>query len=156
MLLASALLDPRVVARYRAKVVEVPGDDCAWWTGSISGAGHGRFWVGSGKVMVAHRFGFALAAGLAALEAAPVVAHRCDNPLCQRVHPDHLAASTPGRNRREWVIRRAIAGGPLTDPRGARGRALALRDLVRRDPSAVILDRVGVLARTGEQLRLFD
>lgn len=41
-----------------------------------------------------------------------------------------MQPSTPRRNRREWAARRALAGGPLTDRRGARGRARALRDAV--------------------------
>jgi hypothetical protein len=40
--LEHALRDPSVVARYRAKVLEVPGSDCLWWHGAVSGRGHGR------------------------------------------------------------------------------------------------------------------
>ena len=45
--LEAALRDPAVVARYRAKVLEVPGSDCWWWQGAVSGRGHGRFYVGT-------------------------------------------------------------------------------------------------------------
>lgn len=45
--LEAALRDPAVVARYRAKVLEVPGSDCRWWQGAVSGRGHGRFYVGT-------------------------------------------------------------------------------------------------------------
>jgi hypothetical protein len=44
--LASALRDPAVVGRYQAKIVSVPGSDCRWWSGAVSGRGHGRFYVG--------------------------------------------------------------------------------------------------------------
>lgn len=153
--LARSLADPGVVQRYLDKVVTIPGSECSWWIGAISGGGHGRFWVGDNLVVVAHRFGFALAQGLEALRAAPLLAHRCDNPLCQRVHPDHLVASTAARNRQEWAIRRHVAGLPLSDPRGSRGRAEALRALVRRDPSGVLADHAQMVVRFGEQRPLF-
>lgn len=40
--LENALRDPAVVARYRAKVLEVPNSDCLWWQGAVSGRGHGH------------------------------------------------------------------------------------------------------------------
>jgi len=49
--LAAAIADPRLVARYRAKVATVPGSACLWWTGTFAGrserectdgGGHGR------------------------------------------------------------------------------------------------------------------
>lgn len=156
MELAEAVRDPGVVARYRAKIARVPGSGCWWWTSAVSGAGHGRFWMGAGRVVIAHRFGFALVAGVEALAAAEVLAHRCDNPLCQRVDAEHVVASTIARNRVEWSIRRHIAGLPLSDPRGARGRAVALRSLVRCDPAGVVRDQEALLARVGEQRPLFE
>jgi len=41
-LLAAALRHPQVVLRYQAKMVTVPGSDCLWWRGAVSGRGHGR------------------------------------------------------------------------------------------------------------------
>ena len=41
-LLEQAVRDPAVVARYRGKVLEVPGSECWWWHGAVSGRGHGR------------------------------------------------------------------------------------------------------------------
>ncbi len=41
-LLTSALREPLVVTRYRVKMVQVPGSDCLWWRGAMSGRGHGR------------------------------------------------------------------------------------------------------------------
>ncbi len=38
--LATALRDPNVVIRYQAKIVTVPGSDCLWWQGVVSGRGH--------------------------------------------------------------------------------------------------------------------
>jgi len=40
--LGSALRDPNVVARYQAKIDAVPGSECLWWSGAVSGRGHGR------------------------------------------------------------------------------------------------------------------
>ncbi|MDQ3359552.1 MAG: hypothetical protein M3520_12165 [Actinomycetota bacterium] len=47
-----------------------------------------------------------------------VLGHRCDNPLCQRVHAEHVVASSYAENRREWAARRELSGSPLGDPRG--------------------------------------
>jgi len=99
-LLAAALRDPQAVLRYQAKMVTVPGSDCLWWRGAVSGRGHGRFYLGRVPVasgdgageegedrevcVIAHRFGYALVHGAAALNAVPVLGHACDNPLVRR------------------------------------------------------------------------
>lgn len=146
--------DADVVARWRAKLVEVPSSGCLWWTGAISGRGHGRFWVARGRVVIAHRFAFAVEHGPDAVAGVAVLGHRCDNPLCQRVGDGHVVASSWSANRREWAARRGLAGGPLTDQRGARGRARVLRDLARTDPvlAAAELSRLRGL---GVQLALW-
>lgn len=142
--LRGAVADPGVVARYAAKVVGVPGSGCLWWTGAVAGRGHGRFWVGapggSDVVVIAHRFAWALAFGADALDQVPVLGHRCDNPLCQRVGDGHVVASSAWLNRQEWVRRRHTIGGALRDVRGARGRAIALREAVRADPAGRALE----------------
>ena len=168
-------MTPTVVARYRAKVLEVPGSDCLWWQGAVSGRGHGRFYVGTvadrsatgpdgdpaggGGVrdlcVIAHRFGYALVYGAAALNSVPVLGHGCDNPLCQRVGPTHVHPSSHAANRRAFLARRFVAGSPLGDPRGARGRSRELRDMTRADPAAVAADQARLL-RLGLQLPLFD
>jgi len=124
--LAAAARDERVIARYRAHLFVVT-DGCWLWTGAISGAGHGRFWVQRGHVVIAHRFGWALAHPGEPLPA--LIGHRCDEPLCQR--PDHLVASSPAQNLAEWAARRHQLGSPLRDARGAAGRARALRTAAR-------------------------
>jgi hypothetical protein len=139
----AAVADPDggVVARFRAKLRQVPGSSCVWWSGAVSARGHGRFWLGSAGgrdvVMIAHRFAFALAFGVDAL--VPVLGHRCDNPLCQNTGPGHVQLSSHLLNRHEWAARRHTVGNPLRDTRGARGRVRALRDVVRRDPTAADL-----------------
>lgn len=154
VVLAAAVTDPRVVHRFRSKIVQVDGTDCAWWTGAVSGRGHGRFWVAGNLVVIAHRFAYALHEGVDELHDAPVLGHQCDNPLCQRVGPGHITLSTVRGNRRDWSARRRIAGSPLGDPRGARGRARALRDLARVDPRLVLGDLEHTRQREGEQPRL--
>ena len=124
-----------------------------YWTGAISGAGHGRYWVADQKVVIAHRFAYALVHGLENLPA--LLGHRCDNPLCQRISPEHVVPSSPHQNRAEWVIRRDILNGPLADPRGPRGRAQALRDLARTDPAFVTADILRVSQLVGHQPVLF-
>ncbi len=39
--LGSTMRDPNVVPRYQAKIVTVPGSECLWWSGAVSGRGHG-------------------------------------------------------------------------------------------------------------------
>jgi hypothetical protein len=163
--LEEALRDPAVVARYRAKVLEVPGSDCLWWSAAVSGRGHGRFYVGTvggegeGEVrdlcVIAHRFGYALVFGAAALNSVPVLGHGCDNPICQRIGAGHVHPSSHAANRRAFLARRSLAGNPLGDARGARGRSRELRDLTRADPAAVAADQSRLL-RLGLQLPLFD
>lgn len=130
----AALVNEDVRSRYQAKVKLVAGYTCWFWTGAISGRGHGRLWVGEDDrgrdvVVIAHRYGYGLAHGASALQSTEVVAHTCDNPLCQ--NPDHWQPSTHAQNRQQWAWRRHQLGGALRDVRGARGRALLVRDAVR-------------------------
>lgn len=136
--LEDALRAESVIARYRAKIHLVPGSDCLWWTGAICGAGHGRFWVKDTTAIIAHRLAYALAYGTTALGQTPLVAHKCDNPLCQ--NPTHLLATTSAENRRQWAQRRHQIKGSLRDTRGARGRAHALRQAIleQRDLDTVV------------------
>lgn len=137
--LRAATADPRTIARFRTKIQVVAGSECWWWDSAVSGRGHGRFWLAApgcrDVVVIAHRFAWALEFGADALDQVPVLGRRCDNPLCQRIGDGHVMASTHWDNRQEWTRRRHTIGGPLRDTRGARGRARALRDAVRRDAS---------------------
>jgi hypothetical protein len=157
--LVCATQDPAAVRRYRAKVRVLPGSACLWWIGAVSGRGHGRFWLGTVEerdvVVIAHRFAFALAYGPETLLSARVLGHRCDNPLCQRAGTGHVEQSSAAENRREWAARRLVNGSALRDARGARGRALELREVARRGCGGwdeVV--RAGV-ARDGQQLSLW-
>lgn len=138
-----ALADDATRERYWSKVrVATDSASCWYWTGAISAKGHGRFWVGAGRVVIAHRFGYALAHPTTALPA--VVSHGCDNPLCQSPLAGHMTASTHAANRAEYASRRYALGSPLRDLRGARGRARALRDAARDGGDLDAVTRQGV------------
>ncbi|WP_147915217.1 hypothetical protein [Ruania zhangjianzhongii] len=128
--LAAALDAEGVRRRYWSKVYAPSPEGCWYWTGAVSGKGHGRFWIGNGHVIIAHRFAYALAHPGSTLPA--VVAHECDNPLCQNPGTGHLHASTHAENRAEWSQRRFTIASPLRDARGSLGRAIALRGAARR------------------------
>ncbi len=119
----AAVADPSTIERYEAKVHQTGA--CDWWIGAVSGNGHGRFWLSKGVTVISHRFGWALTHGADAALQAEVLAHVCDEPLCQ--DPDHLIATTNERNRAEWASRRRRLLSSLRDRRGGRGRALAIR-----------------------------
>ena len=160
--LRAALADPVVVARYEAKIAIVPGSECLWWTGAVAGrsdrtdgGGHGRFWFATGRVIIAHRFGFAATYGVQALDEARLLGHRCDNVLCQRIGPGHVVVSSAIENRRAWAARRNQPDSPLADPRGPRRRARALRDMARLDPELVAADIKRLRLLLGEQPTLW-
>lgn len=140
--LRAAVEDPVIVARYHSHVLVRSDTECWLWTGAISGNGHGRFQLGDAYlpgpdgtrrrvtyVVIAHRFGFALHHGVDALLRVPLLAHRCDNPLCQ--NPRCWRESNHTINRREYIARRDGVLGALADARGARGRAREIRDAAR-------------------------
>jgi len=160
--LRACVNEPEVVARYRAKTREVKGSGCLWWTGAVSARGHGRFWLGQAGdhdvTVIAHRFAWALEHGAAALLDVPVLGHRCDNPLCQRIGLGHVQASSYVENSREYAGRRQTIGAPLRDSRGARGRSRTLRDLLRLGASACELKAAmdAGLTLDAAQLALWD
>jgi hypothetical protein len=153
--LLAALTSVTVRERFTAKLVDVPGSGCLWWTGAVSGKGHGRFWIGQDRVIVAHRYAFGLVHGVEALLAVETLAHGCDNPLCQRAAEGHVVASTAALNRSEWAQRRRVIGSPLTDPRGALRRARSLRDFARISPLAVTAELERLRGEGGEQLAMW-
>ncbi len=165
--LRAAVADDVVVARYWSHI-RVPATAGCWiWTGAISGKGHGRFQIAddyrptaAGQlarktfVVIAHRFGFALKYGVDALLDVPIVSHRCDNPLCQR--PECWRQSNHRANGQEYARRRDQVRGSLSDRRGARGRARAVRDAARAgvDLNQAVL--AGWLPVHRDQHDLFD
>jgi hypothetical protein len=137
----AAVADPRAIERYEAKVHRT--GDCDWWTGAVSGNGHGRFWLAEGVTVISHRFGWALVHGADAALQVEVLAHACDEPLCQ--NSDHLTATTNERNRREWASRRRRLLSSLRDRRGGRGRALAIRAAIDSGSDLIAVTSAGAL-----------
>lgn len=158
-----ALGDPGVIQRYQSKITHLPGHQCTWWTGAVTGrTGHGRFWIGAdpngdvaGFVVIAHRFGYGLAYGLDAVLAAPVLGHQCDNPLCQEPDPQHAWPMTSAQNSADWATRRHTLGGSLRDRRGARQRALAVRTALRTGHGAHEALQAGIPVVERDQLPLW-
>jgi len=131
----SALLaDEAMRASYERKVFRTAAG-CAHWIGSISSTGHGNLRVpravrraaGGPAVVLAHVYGWQLTHGV--ISARPgedlVVAHRCDEPACQR--PDHWELISRAANTADYLARRHRVGSPLSDVRGVRGRGEAIR-----------------------------
>ena len=98
--------------RFWDKVVkgETPGA-CWVWTGAIGA----RFWVKDPesetgeKMWRAHRYAATVAFGNDAVEAAEMVTHLCDNPLCVRAETgsdSHLFLGDHSENMRERAARR--------------------------------------------------
>lgn len=101
--------------RFWEKVVkgETPGA-CWIWTGAIGADGYGRFWVkdpdseAGEKMWRAHRYAAAAAFGSDEVEAAEMVTHLCDNPLCVRAEigaGSHLFLGDHAENMRERAAR---------------------------------------------------
>lgn len=84
------------------------------------------------------------------MTAAPVLAHSCDNPLCQS--PDHLRAVTNAQNKAQWAARHRRIGGVLRDMRGARGRSLAIREAIKSGADLAAIDAAGVCPVDAGQL----
>lgn len=129
------LNDARTHRRYAETVHRRGPDQCWFWLGAISSTGHGKFrasrhGAGVSRVVTAHVYGYQLANG--PLEAMPgddpVISHRCDEASCQ--NPGHWRLGTRAENTAEYLSRRRRLSGPLADVRGARGRAVAVRDAI--------------------------
>ncbi len=158
----AGLADPRVVARYRAKVAYGARDQCWHFTGAIHPHGHGRFFVGQytdtggvrrDVVVIAHRFGWALAYGAGWLEQVPVLAHDCDEAGCQ--NPAHLSPATMASNHHDWDTRRWQLGSPLRDVRGAAGRARAIRAAILGGHDVAAARSAGISPLDRDQLPLW-
>lgn len=162
-----AVADAEVVGRYWSHVLRSDDPACWVWTGAISGRGHGRFQIADdyfaaehGRVqrqtfvVIAHRFGFAVKHGVDALLAVPALAHRCDNPLCQK--PAHWRESNHRANGQEYAVRRDQVRGNLADSRGARGRARAVRDAARGGLDVDVAVAAGWLPVHRDQHDLFE
>jgi len=137
------LADEDTRRRYEALVYRRGAEQCAYWLGAISSTGHGKFRAGSrararpgagpSRIVTAHVYAYQLHSGaLPVAEAGQagqvVVRHRCDETSCENGR--HLIPGTQPDNVWDYVARRGRASGPLADRRGARGRAVAIRDAI--------------------------
>ena len=122
-----AVADPELVDRYRSHVKTGRPDECWLWTGAISGKGHGRFQIadehlpqsdGSMRrrtyVVIAHRPGYAALHGVDALLQVPLLAHQCDNPLCQ--NPAVGANPTTAPTDRTTAVDVTLCAAPSPTP----------------------------------------
>lgn len=155
-----------VRARFEAKVVRGGSGECWPWLGALTSHGHGRYWLTrrtlagldgqahrQDLVVIAHRFGYALAHGVEVLAAAAVLAHACDEPWCQ--NPAHVEPSTHGQNHHDWSTRRWHPRSPLRDTRGQHGRALAVRAAARTGGDIGAAKAAGVSNLDHDQLVLW-
>lgn len=78
--------------RFWAKVNKT--DSCWLWTGAITGAGYGNFWIGGGYE-AAHRVAWRLSGG-APVPRELVLDHLCRNRAC--VNPEHVEPVTQAIN----------------------------------------------------------
>ncbi|WP_244192615.1 hypothetical protein [Dietzia lutea] len=138
----SATLPPTQAAidAFWSRVVQAPGDGCWFHIAAISGIdGYTRLTWRSGGVSrteSGHRFALLLAGQLTE---GVVAEHRCNEPLCVRVDPRHVVASTQSAN-----LRYAVACGRAGDNRrpatshDRRTRSVAVRQALRHgwDPDA--------------------
>lgn len=131
----SATLEPtaEAVRRFWARVVKAPGDGCWFLISAISGVdGYTRLsWRRDGvsRTESGHRFALLLDGQL---HDGVVAEHRCNEPLCVRVHPAHVIASNQSANLRYAVAcGRAGDTRTLATPTDRRARSLAVRDALR-------------------------
>jgi hypothetical protein len=127
--------------RYYGKVYWRGPGQCAYFLGALSSGGYGGFRAGTRRaaagrpgslVVPAHIYGYVLSRGVPGPDPVtglmPVVRHRCDEPSCQAA--GHLAAGSPAENSRDYLARRRDPYSPLSDRRGPRGRAVAIRGAI--------------------------
>jgi hypothetical protein len=169
------LADPATIERYHSKVYRRPGPGCWYWLGAISSAGHGRLRCGTRaleperpatRVVASHVYGFQLSRGLLRPDPGtgllPVVRHRCDEASCHR--PSHWVTGSTADNVADFTARGKVPGSPLTDRRGAAGRAIAIRGAIltgldRGDSperTEATIWRASAAGVPGGQARLFD
>ena len=128
----SATLPPTQAAidAFWSRVVKAPGDGCWFLISAISGVdGYTRLTWRSGGISrteSGHRFALLLAGKLGD---GVVAEHRCNEPLCVRVDPGHVIASTQTAN-----LRYAVAcgrTGAIRNPdqhTDRHARSIAVRD----------------------------
>jgi hypothetical protein len=133
--------DDEARARYFGKVYWRGPGRCSYYIGALSSGGYGRFRAGTRRVVAdrpaslvvpAHVYGYVISRGVPAADPVtgwlPVIRHRCDEPSCQAAA--HLVAGSPAENAMDYLARRRDPYSPLSDRRGPRGRAAAIRGAI--------------------------
>lgn len=122
----------RTITRFQQRVIKTPG--CWFFTGAISSPdGYGRITfttAGREVTLSAHRFAAIIALG--ELPPSAVIEHRCNEPLCVRIDPDHVCVSTQADNL-AWAVASGRAAGPrkIVDSNRRAERSRAVRSLLR-------------------------
>ena len=103
--------------------------------------------------MTAHVYAYQLHHGIipAPWAGQVVIRHRCDETSCQNW--DDLLIGTQPDNVRDYRARRGREDGPLADHRGARGRAVAIRDAIMTAPRTAPAPRKPSKARSTQASR---
>ncbi|GAA2836742.1 hypothetical protein ACFQ0M_48775 [Kitasatospora aburaviensis] len=132
---ADLVADSGIVGRYWEKVHRRGPQGCWYWLASISDSGHGKLRCGSRtdgsrRVVNAHQLGWAIHHGPDSLLDGRVVRHTCDEGSCQ--NPGHWRRGERLENVADFLARRELAGHPLGDARGPHGRAVAIRDAIKK------------------------
>ena len=78
--------------RWEQKIIRTDG--CWEWIGCLSQKGYGRFWVGGGKTLDAHKIAYEKAFGPVPMDM--VIDHLCRNRSC--VNPEHMEVVTNSEN----------------------------------------------------------
>ncbi len=130
---ARYLADPAMQAAYHQRVCRI--GECWFWTGALSGSGHGRLRVPAhlcSRVVASHVYGYQLTYGALRITESglPLIRHTCDNASCHR--PGHWLQGDEAANARDYRARAGDPFSPLRDKRGAGGRARAVRAAIRQ------------------------
>jgi hypothetical protein len=130
--------------RFFRRVVHVDSG-CEIWTGAVSSPdGYGRVMVttdGVNKTYSAHRLACLLSGMTMTREM--VVDHQCNEPLCVRVHPEHVRVSTQSENLSyAAACGRAIGPRVCVDSARRADRSRAVRSLALSGWSARAYDEL--------------
>jgi hypothetical protein len=104
-----AVYNPIRIARFWSKVDVRDNDEQCWhWRAHVGQNGYGRFKIGSGQTVHAHRVAWEIVNGQRLGE--QFACHTCDNKVC--VNPFHIYAGDRLTNARDAVERGLLKGRP--------------------------------------------